>query len=180
VKPSEVAQLLAFCAAFDRRTVGEADAMAWHTVLGHIPYEQAREAVTAHYSNTREWIMPADILQRVRKARAAVLDDFQYEPGHPDEPPAVYLARRRQQLDAVARGERPAALPALGTRNLPELTVGQTIPEEPEPEAVTLVRSALDVRCPYCHAPAKRPCKSPAGRRLGQLHPSRLDASKAA
>lgn len=178
MKPSEVAELLTFAAAFDRRTVGKADALAWHTVLGDLDLEQARQAVADHYANSRDWIMPSDIRQRVRRARAELVKDFQYQPGSPDETAAEYLARRQQQLEAVADGRRPPVLPALPPgRPIGELAaVGRAIPAEPQP-----VRQPgpFGVACPICHAAVGRPCKtSVLGRRMADAHPSRLDASR--
>lgn len=58
---AETARLLALCAAFDRRTVGEADVFAWHSVLEDVSFEHGTAAVKAHYADSREWIMPSDI-----------------------------------------------------------------------------------------------------------------------
>ncbi|WBP89488.1 zinc finger domain-containing protein [Kitasatospora cathayae] len=179
--PSQVAELLTMASAFDRRTVGKTDVMAWHLVLRDVDFEQAQTAVAAHYADTRDWIMPSDIRHRVRKQREQAAADIQ-GPGLPAEIPdadpddvPAYLAALRAQRTRAALGE------SMRPRPVAELLagVGREVPT-PEDAAVTRVRSALDVRCPYCHAPAKRPCKSPLGRRLGQLHPSRFDAVKAA
>ena len=37
--PSQTAELLGLCAAFDRRTIGKADVLAWQTVLGDIEFD---------------------------------------------------------------------------------------------------------------------------------------------
>lgn len=66
---SEIAQLLAMAAAYDRRTVGEADVEAWHAALDDLRWMDARDAVIAHYRGSREWIMPADIREHVRRIR---------------------------------------------------------------------------------------------------------------
>ena len=46
---AETARLLGFCAANDQRTVGEADVLAWHDMLGPIAFARAWEAARAHY-----------------------------------------------------------------------------------------------------------------------------------
>ncbi|GAA4680193.1 hypothetical protein [Nocardioides nanhaiensis] len=66
---SEAAAALSVCSSFDRRTVGEADAQAWAAALPDVRFEDARDAIVAHYRETREWIMPADVLRRVRLVR---------------------------------------------------------------------------------------------------------------
>lgn len=58
---SETARLLASMAAFDRRTVGDADVIAWQAVLEDVAYEDALSAVKRWYSNNTEWIMPAHV-----------------------------------------------------------------------------------------------------------------------
>lgn len=176
MKPSEVAELLTFASAFDRRTIGKADVAAWATVLGDIDLDQARQAVSAHYAETRDWVMPSDIRQRVRKARAAALEDFQYEPGDPDETPQQYLARRRQQMNAVATGRRPPVLalpPAAPRRPLELAAIGQ-VPAEQKPARDLGPRG---VRCPHCGAEPGKPCKTGVfGRRMSDIHGSRHDA----
>lgn len=71
----EAAQLLAVCAAFDKRTASEVEAGAWHRALFDLPFEDCRLAVVRHYSESREWIMAADVrrgaeaIDRTRRAQ---------------------------------------------------------------------------------------------------------------
>ena len=65
----ETARLLAKCASFDRRKIGELDIIAWLEVLGDLPYRDCEQAVTGHYSDSTDWIMPAHIRQRVKAMR---------------------------------------------------------------------------------------------------------------
>lgn len=58
---SETARLLTAMAAFDRRTIGETDVIAWQAVLADVAYEDALSAVKRWYSNNTEWIMPAHV-----------------------------------------------------------------------------------------------------------------------
>ncbi|MFE0762596.1 zinc finger domain-containing protein [Streptomyces smyrnaeus] len=104
--PADAAELLTLAAAFDRRTVGEADARAWAAALHAMPLDQdARDAVGRHYAETDRWLTPAHVraqrakIRAERVERANVVDD-----GHPDETPAQYLARRRALTRAVADG----------------------------------------------------------------------------
>jgi hypothetical protein len=67
---SETALLLGLAAAYDRRTIGEADVEAWHDVLNDISFIDAKAAVKDHYRMSNDWIMPATIRAAVRKIRA--------------------------------------------------------------------------------------------------------------
>ena len=70
----ETIDLLATCAAYDRRTIGKTDAVAWHAVVCDLPFADAQQAVFAHYSESREWIMPADVRQRVKRKQRDLAD----------------------------------------------------------------------------------------------------------
>jgi hypothetical protein len=50
---------LALCAAYDSRTVGRADILAWHDVIGDVPFTDAAQAVKDHYRETVTEIMPS-------------------------------------------------------------------------------------------------------------------------
>jgi len=58
---SQVTLVLAKAAAFDQRTIGEADAEAWMDVIGDLPFDAAKAAVSTHYRAETRRIMPADI-----------------------------------------------------------------------------------------------------------------------
>lgn len=61
--------LLTVAASFDRRTITDEDATAWAAALPEVDFAQARDAVVGHYRDERSWVMPADILRRVRIVR---------------------------------------------------------------------------------------------------------------
>jgi hypothetical protein len=106
VTPADAAELLTLCAAFDRRTVGEADARAWAAALNAIPLDDdARAAVARHYAETDRWITPAHVIQQRAKIRRDRLDraNVLYE-GRPGETGAESIARRRALERAVADG----------------------------------------------------------------------------
>jgi hypothetical protein len=72
---SEVAKLLAFCAAYDQRTIGKSDVEAWAEALDspwvpNIDLDEAQSAVVAHYRETTQRINVADVLKRVKADRA--------------------------------------------------------------------------------------------------------------
>ncbi|MQS14486.1 hypothetical protein F7Q99_20010 [Streptomyces kaniharaensis] len=178
--PSQVAELLTMASAFDRRTVGKTDVMAWHLVLRDVDFEQAQAAVAAHYADTRDWIMPSDIRHRVRKQRDQAAADIQ-GPGLPAEIPDADPDDVPAYLEALRRQRYRAAIGAdLRPRSVAELTagVGKEIPAEHQP-----VRrpGPLGVECPRCHAPIGHACRTNVfAKRMADVHPSRLDASRAA
>jgi hypothetical protein len=45
----------------------------WLSMVGDLAYADAAQAVQEHYQESRDWIMPADIRQRVRRIRDARL-----------------------------------------------------------------------------------------------------------
>jgi hypothetical protein len=69
VTPEETIDLLTVAAAFDRRTTGEADVTAWHAAIGDLEFSDSRDAIVAHYRDSGEWIMPADVRNRVKATR---------------------------------------------------------------------------------------------------------------
>jgi hypothetical protein len=169
--PSQTAELLTFCAAFDRRTIGKADVLAWQTVLTDIDYDAAKQAVTQHYATETRWIMPADIRQAVRKTRADAATDF-HGPGLPAEIPdadpddvPAYLAAIRNQRTRAANGLQ------LQPRPVRELlaNIGHPIPDE----AADVRRPGpLGTNCPRCSAAIGRPCRTPSGKERAP-HPAR-------
>lgn len=69
----EVGKLLGFAALYDSRKVDVPDVVAWHRIIGELPYADAEQAVTEHYAASRERLMPADVCQGVKRIRDARL-----------------------------------------------------------------------------------------------------------
>lgn len=65
---TETAQLLTLIAAFDRRTIGETDVEAWHLIVADLEPDDCMTAVREHYTDSREWLMPADVRRRALAA----------------------------------------------------------------------------------------------------------------
>lgn len=82
----ETLDLLALAACFDQRTVGQADARAWHAVaqMQGWTFSLAKQAVIEHYSRHRERLMPADVTNRITEVRARLHETFEI-PHHPPE-----------------------------------------------------------------------------------------------
>lgn len=126
--PDEVIDLLTAAAAFDRRTVGMADAMAWQAVVGDLPYDDALAAVRAHYTESTDWLMPAHVRIRVRAMRRDRLERT------PLPAPAAELTgepvRYRETLagaiESIASGKRVSlAISAGAPRGTGALPAGQ-------------------------------------------------------
>lgn len=68
----DTAAILAMVAAVDsRRSFGEIDVQAWHAFIGDFTFDDAREAVIAHYRESPHSITPSDINTRVGAVRRA-------------------------------------------------------------------------------------------------------------
>lgn len=66
----DMARVLAKAAAYDQRTIGETDVRAWHDAIGDLDFADAHTAVTRHYRNHTERIMPAHIRRMVAELKA--------------------------------------------------------------------------------------------------------------
>lgn len=76
----ETANVLAKIQAFNNRTVDEAVISTWHEILEPYELDDALRAVTDYFRHHREWIMPADILERVKEYQQARLATFRDSP----------------------------------------------------------------------------------------------------
>jgi hypothetical protein len=80
MKKSEATEALTFCAAFDQRTIGHADAEAWALALADVPWDDtSRQAIADFYTapssdydrDSRRFIQP----HHVRAGRARIRND---------------------------------------------------------------------------------------------------------
>lgn len=186
-------RLLAACAAFDNRQPSLIAARAWAAALKHIPLDQdAFDAVARYYGTEpakpgeRLWIQPADVVHHRKVIRSERLENFVFESTSDDDDP-FYLARYRQQLDAVASGRVPApsTAPALSGGPHPAVAdalnlenVGQKVPgEEPKVKRP----GPLGQECPDCQAPVGRPCRvGTLGKERRRPHPVRVENAERA
>lgn len=68
MQPIETKQVLDFIAAADGRNVTEQTYGAWHLVIGHLSFEQARQAaLMALQDDAIRWTEPKHILAKVAK-----------------------------------------------------------------------------------------------------------------
>ena len=108
---TEAGKLVALMALYDNRKVSDPDIVAWLKVVGDLQYGDCESAVVAHYQETRERIMPADIRQRVRVIRAKRLDRAEVPAPPPelvDDWPAYQAALHAARV-AAADGRDPEA-----------------------------------------------------------------------
>ena len=117
--PDETIDLLTVAAAFDQRTVGEGDAMAWHAVVGDLNFADAKQAVLGYYADTRERVMPADVRRRVREIRDRRLQDTEIPPPPPEllDDPDAYSAALHAAAVAIADGRDAVAAMQAITRS---------------------------------------------------------------
>ena len=102
----DVARLLTMAAAFDQRTIGDADIEAWAAVIGDLRFEDAQSGLIAHYREETTRIMPAHVLERVTEIREARLREAGTIPipEHLADYPIAELEWRDAAARAVADG----------------------------------------------------------------------------
>lgn len=128
MKKSEIALLLGACAARDSRTVGESDVEAWYEDLGDLEYAEALAAVSGHYRESTDRIMPAHIRRLCRIARDK--------------------ARAGRAVAEIKAGvqrvdpERAAKIKALLESTMAQIAEKRSVPDQREPEGPPLSAEA--------------------------------------
>ena len=134
---SETADLLSAMSAFDRRTIGEGDVIAWQAVLSDASFRDCLEAVKQYYAEHTEWMMPAHVRRLVRdmvRAREAAARATGWAPGQAGVPKDEAMPISLRPSDAGARlalSDLPAAVADLVARvraDLPEGSRGALAP----------------------------------------------------
>lgn len=110
MEPKEASVMLAKVTAYDRRTVGKADAIAWAEAMtkANVAMNDALQAVTDHFSESTDWLMPAHVIRRVvaiRKTRMAAAGE---PPFPPDLTVGQEIAWRRHWIDGLGHGRDSA------------------------------------------------------------------------
>lgn len=153
----QIRHLLVMCMAFDNRKPSEAQAAAWAEAarIARWDFDDAKTAITEHYTESTDFCMPGHITSRIKANRR--------QPAPP--------------TDAIAL---PAAPPANPERvGVLLAQVGKQLGWQPKQRR----HPALDQRCPHCHAAPGRPCtrrverghRAGQNKPLAQPHPSRID-----
>jgi len=65
----EAFKLLTLASARDNRTVDQAIAKVWAQDLARIDYNDAVEALSLHYSETSDWLLPVHVVRCVTRIR---------------------------------------------------------------------------------------------------------------
>lgn len=200
VSKAQAALLLTLAAAYDQRTIGEADVEAWHAAAVDHRWtaNAARRVIRDHYGQGADrprLEAPAitDQIRAIRRRAAASFEDPVIPDGQPTaDYPEWYRGLRDAHCDALVQAwaetgqEPPACLPSaprpnrLGQRRMAELTAGafHAMPAAgrdgtpPTPDETQGRRSALAVACPYCSARPNQPCTRKGGSgRVRMKHP---------
>jgi hypothetical protein len=68
---NDIIDLLTYIVAYDRRTTGRADVIAWHDAATRANWTttEAQEAVKIHFTHSTEWLMPGHITQIIKTNR---------------------------------------------------------------------------------------------------------------
>lgn len=129
----EIWDLLELISSIDRRKVGLTDRQVWEGLIGDLSAADAQAAVIAHYRESREWIMPADVRTRVKALRRDRLSR-EIVPAPPSgvaDKPGRYRAELNASIRKIADGfSVPRA-------------IGGPIREDGPPEGWTEARAQL-------------------------------------
>lgn len=134
---SETADLLTAMSAFDRRTIGDGDVIAWQSILPDASFEDCLEAVKQHYAESTEWMMPAHVRRSVRD----MVSQREMAARHTGWAPGQAGVPRDRAVPEVATGERlalsdlPAAVADLVARVRADLPEGSREALYPRREA---------------------------------------------
>ena len=112
MSPNEIIDLLSLAAAYDQRTVGQADVTAWHAVLFKLDSDEAQAAVIAHYQDSTVRLMPADIYKRCRPQATRHLTSVPAPEVHegPADPDRWHRMWEQAILTAAAESEARRAV----------------------------------------------------------------------
>lgn len=122
---SEAGELLALIKAYDNRSFNEETSAAWYDLLHPYSLTEAKHAVKKHYSESRDWLMPADVLRIIKTERRNRLAKVEtIVPSRADmTSTAAELATTKALSKAIASGElTPEAYEAYMRGNTPWVT----------------------------------------------------------
>jgi hypothetical protein len=141
MKTQEIIELLGVIAVVDKRTVGEADVIAWETIIGDLPAGDALLAVRDHFrERPGVWLEPGHIVQRVRAVRRDRLErrslaEIQADEDRMDARMAPRLAEAEARKRAIAAfASRPPELSDVESRRRLVERQRRAAPPQPMPE----------------------------------------------
>lgn len=124
MNPAEAATLLGIAAAFDNRKPDPDAAQAWAIALGDMRFEDARDAIVAHYRASSEWLMPSKVIGEVKRIRAKRIEEHPPLTPPADLTPVQTIEWLRDARRRIADGEVldcDAQYGELKPRHLPDL-----------------------------------------------------------
>lgn len=160
----QVGDLLATAAAFDSRTVGKADLMAWAKAIGDLDYDDASQAIIDHYTESTDWLKPAHVRNRVKNIRRARLANADRMLPAADPDAKDYSAKFKVHLKELADGRQVGVALTAGSRRLSGPTAEYMAARGAD---YVRRRSALAVICPAvgCERQPGKPCREIGRRR---------------
>ena len=104
---TETGELLALISAYDNRNFNKETTAAWYDLLSPYTLAEAKHAVKKHYAESRDWLMPADVLRIIKaERRNRVARVKTIAPSRADmTSAAAELATTKALSKAIASGE---------------------------------------------------------------------------
>lgn len=111
----ETGMVLAKIQAFDNRNVDEATILAWQEVLEPHTVQDALQAVSDYFRVNSSWIMPSNIVERVRAIEDARVYEFKngYHLNRADEERLLEHGDWAGQMKALGRAVRTGTITPL-------------------------------------------------------------------
>lgn len=141
---TDTLDVLTAIAAYDLRTIGEADVTAWHLAINELPKDLALEAVVIHHKVSTDRIKPANVLGIAKSIRR---DRAERESADAREARAA-AQDRRHGLKVVSGDTQLGGLPIGGA-------------DGPPVPGAYMVNDAWERQCPTCNADEHEPCTNP-------------------
>lgn len=108
---TDTGKLLLTIQSFDNRSITDEVTKLWHQMLGPYSLEDCHSAVMDHYATSEKWLMPIDVIRRVKSIRArrlALVGDVRLRPEDEfNDEGGEYIeaeTRRRQLEEAIKAG----------------------------------------------------------------------------
>lgn len=86
MKIEEVRELIAFAGRIEGRPFPEHADLAWLSIVAHVPIEEARVAVVAHFNESTDHLMPAHITRWRESWEPSVLELYSPSEGGTGSP----------------------------------------------------------------------------------------------
>jgi hypothetical protein len=146
--PEDAAKVLLLVQVFDNRQFDETTARVWADALSGLELDDCLDAVRIYFKHSREWLMPSDLRDQARSVIRGRRERERKESerlaigaGLPDEDRVI------EHVEAVRQAVAEAS-------KLP--------PEKsPHPPMETpMLRAAKKVKCPWCGAARRSPCRN--------------------